>query len=81
MQPEASQGDAIALDDLFTIEELVAQYPKVLSINTMNWHLRHRDTNGLAAACVKGLRRKMLISKSRFERWLATQTEAGRAAA
>lgn len=81
MQTQEAQGEAIALDDLFTVEELVAQHPKVLSINTMNWHIRHRDKNGLADACVKGLRRKLLISKSRFERWLATQTEAGRVAA
>jgi hypothetical protein len=47
----------------------------------LKWHLYNRHKNGLDAACIKGLRRKILISKSRFERWLATQTEAGRAAA
>ena len=81
MQPQETRGEVIALDDLFTVEELVALHPKVLSVNTMNWHIRRRNKNGLAHACVKGLRRKLLISKSRFERWLATQTEEGRAAA
>lgn len=80
MQPQNTQSETIALDDLFTVDDLVAQYPKVLSINTMRWHLRHRAQNGLSVACVS-MRRKLLISKSRFERWLATQTEAGRAAA
>ena len=80
MQANQSQADAIALDDLYEPAELAAMFPKVLSTNTLKWHLFNRHKNGLDTACVKGLRRKILISKSRFERWLATQTEAGRAA-
>jgi len=73
--------NAISLNDLLTVEELAAKYPKILSIHTLRWQLRYRGTNGLAMACVRGLGRKLLISESRFENWLATQTDARRAAA
>lgn len=75
------EAAAIALDDLFSAEELIDLYPKVLTANTLKWHLHNRHKNGLAAACVTGLRRHILISKSRFERWLATQTDAARGVA
>jgi hypothetical protein len=67
--------DAIALNDLYPLNELVTLYPKVLTINSLRWHLRHRHKNGLDAACISSLRRDLPISKSRFERWLATQTD------
>lgn len=70
---------AIELRDLRDIEALAAESSDVLSVSTLRWQLRHRDTNGLAAACVR-VGKRLLISKSRYERWLATQTEAGRAA-
>lgn len=66
------QNDAIALDDLFSVEDLAAQHSRILTVQSLRWQLRHRHTNGLDSACVT-LRRKLLISKSRFERWLATQ--------
>lgn len=78
--PDQLAASAIALDDLFTPAELVAKYPNTLTINTLKWHLHNRSSNGLNFAVVKGLRRGLLISKSRFEQWLATRTEAGRAA-
>lgn len=65
----------LELDDLFTAEELAAKYPRVLSVNTLRWQLRNRRSNGLDRACVS-LRRKLLISKSRFEEWLAAQVES-----
>lgn len=71
---------AIELRDLRDIEALAAERPDVLSVSTLRWQLRHRDTNGLAAACVR-IGKRLLISKSRYEHWLATRTEAGRAAA
>ncbi len=80
MQNHAPIGDAIKLDDLRDIEALAAENPKTLTVSTLRWQLRHRDTNGLAAACVR-VGKRLLISKSRYEYWLATQTEAGRAAA
>lgn len=75
------QSDTIAIDDLFTVEELAAAYPKVLTVATLRWHIYNRKKTGFDVACVKGLGRKLLISKSRFERWLASQTESRRAAA
>lgn len=80
MQTTAPHGDAIKLDDLRDIEALAAENPKTLTVSTLRWQLRHRDTNGLAAACVR-VGKRLLISKSRYEYWLATQTEAGGAAA
>lgn len=72
--------EAIELRDLRDVEALAAERPDVLSVSTLRWQLRHRDTNGLAAACVQ-IGKRLLISKSRYERWLATQTEAVRGAA
>lgn len=72
--------DAFELSDLRTVEALAAERPDVLSVSTLRWQLRHRDANGLAAACVQ-IGKRLLISKPRYERWLATQTEAARAAA
>ena len=80
MQTTAPLGDAIKLDDLRDIEALAAENPKTLTVATLRWQLRHRDTNGLAAACVR-IGKRLLISKSRYEHWLATQTESVRAAA
>lgn len=68
---------AIALDDLDTVEGMAARYPRLLTVPTLRWQLRHRDTNGLAPACV-AVGRKLLISRTRYEAWLATR--AGRAA-
>lgn len=80
MQTTTPQEATVELRDLRDIEALAAERPDVLSVSTLRWQLRHRDTNGLAAACVR-VGKRLLISKSRYERWLATQTEAGRAAA
>ena len=62
--------DCLALDDLYSIDKLVATYPDLLTVTSLRWQLRHRTTNGLAHACVH-LGKKLLISKSRYERWLA----------
>lgn len=72
MQPHQSTTDAVHLADLNTIDGLVAAHPALLSTATLRWQLRHRDTNGLAPACVR-LGKKLLISKSRYETWLATR--------
>lgn len=75
MQTTQASTDAIALDDLRDIETLAAENPKTLTVSTLRWQLRHRDTNGLAAACVR-VGKRLLISKPRYEQWLATRTEA-----
>lgn len=74
---ETAPTGAIALDDLDTVEGMAARYPRLLTVPTLRWQLRHRDTNGLAAACVP-VGKKLLISRTRYEAWLATR--AGRAA-
>jgi hypothetical protein len=73
--PEPAPTGAIALDDLDTVEGLAASFPRLLSVPTLRWQLRHRDTNGLAVACVP-VGKKLLISRSRYETWLATRAGA-----
>jgi hypothetical protein len=58
------------LDDWHPIPALVAAYPDKLSEASLRWYLRHRDANGLAPA-VRRLGHRLLISKTRFEAWLA----------
>lgn len=72
MQDPTTTPNAIALDDLYPIEALAAAFPKLLSVPTLRWQLRHRDENGLAQACVP-VGKKLLISRSRYEAWLATR--------
>lgn len=38
----------------------------------LKWQLRHRHENGLALACMK-VGKRMLISRTRYESWLAAQ--------
>lgn len=64
--------DEIALDDLHSLEELARHYPAITPLSTLRWQLRHRDTNGLACCCIKQ-GKKLLIIKSRYERWLASR--------
>lgn len=68
----------IDLNDLYTVQQLAQQYPGILSVPTLRWQLRWRDANGLAKACVK-MGKKLLISKSRYQAWLAQSAEAGAA--
>jgi hypothetical protein len=65
----------IPLEDLFTIEKLVAAYPGVVTADMLRWQLRHRETNGLATACVR-MGKRLMIVKSRYEGWLASRAGA-----
>ena len=65
-----AQDNSIRLDDLATAEGLAGEYPNLLTVPTLRWQLRHRDSNGLASACVR-VGKKLLISRSRYESWLA----------
>lgn len=71
---------SIPLNDLRSVEALAAEHPEVLTVDGLRWQLRHRSENGLATCCV-AIGKKLLISKSRYEGWLATQAGKGRAAA
>ncbi len=62
----------VRLDDLHSVEDLAAAFPQVLSVQTLRWQLRYRTVNGLDAACVRAGKR-LLISRSRYEEWLATR--------
>jgi hypothetical protein len=66
--------DTLQLEDLHSIQELAARFPEILSVPTLRWQLRHRQDNGLASACVS-VGKKLLISKSRYEQWLALRAE------
>lgn len=66
---------AIALDDLYRVEALAEAFPDKLSADSLRWQLRHRHENGLAPAVVK-LGKKLLISRSRYEQWLARRADA-----
>jgi hypothetical protein len=70
----------LPLDDLHTIEELASKYPRILTAYTLRWQLREREKNGLAPACVR-VGKKLLISKIRYEQWLATRAGRGASAA
>ena len=70
--PATADHEGFALDDLFSVEALVSAYPDKLTVATLRWQLRHRDTNGLASAVVT-LGKKLHLHKPRYERWLATR--------
>lgn len=74
---ETQAHTSMQLDDLHTVEELASKYPRILSTYTLRWQLRDRENNGLAPACVR-VGKKLLISKTRYEQWLAAR--AGNAA-
>lgn len=79
MSAEAQSNDDAKMQDLFSVPDLAKLFPDVLSVSTLRWQLRQRDTNGLAACTVK-VGKKLMIYKTRYERWLAGQTgRAGRA--
>lgn len=67
--------NTIDLEDLRSVEELAAEHPRILSVSTLRNQLRQRQRNGLAACCVP-VGRKLLISKSRYTKWLTSLAEA-----
>lgn len=69
---ESANTTAIQLNDLKTIEGLVEENPEVLTVPLLRWQLRHRQENGLSTCCVRAGKR-ILISKTRYETWLASQ--------
>ncbi len=69
-------NESMPLDDLHSVEDLAAKYPHILSVPTLRWQLRSRDRNGLANCCVQ-LGKRLLISQSRYETWLASQAGRG----
>lgn len=74
MSVEHQQNSALPLSELRTIEDLAAENPKILSVPVLRWQMRHRDTNGLAACCVR-VGRRVLIHLPGYERWLGSNRE------
>ena len=70
-QPQ--QNHPLEVADLYTIDGLVAQNPNVLTKAMLRWQLRHRQETGLSSCCVRG-GKNILISKTRYESWLSSQT-------
>lgn len=64
--------EPMPLEDLYSVPDFAKLNPSILSVPTLRWQLRQRDENGLAVCCVH-IGKKLLISKSRYERWLATR--------
>ena len=69
---KTKQNHPLEVADLYTIDGLVAQNPAALSVPMLRWQLRHRQETGLSSCCVRG-GKHILISKSRYESWLASQ--------
>ena len=69
---QTQTNQPVEVSDLYTIDGLVAQNPEALNVPMLRWQLRHRQENGLASCCVRG-GKHILISKSRYESWLASQ--------
>jgi hypothetical protein len=79
-QRNPEHGEAISLEDLYTVQDLAAAYPKILTEAALRWQLRFRDTNGLERACVR-VGKKLLVHRPRYEHWLATGAKANPGAA
>jgi hypothetical protein len=71
----SSATRAAVLNDLATLEGLVEESQGVLSMSMLRWQLRHRQENGLSAACVR-VGKRILISRSRYDAWLTSQIGA-----
>lgn len=71
-ETQTKQHQPLEVSDLFTIDGLVAQNPEALTVPMLRWQLRHRHETGLSSCCVRG-GKHILISKSRYESWLASQ--------
>lgn len=73
------ETNQIDLNDLFSLQDLVARHPRVLSVATLRHQLRSRDTNGLARAVVQ-IGKRLFVSESRYQRWISETAENREAA-
>lgn len=69
---KGSAAEVPALDDWFPLPAFAEKHPTICSIPVLRWQLRHREENGLASAVTKS-GRQLLISESRYAKWLASQ--------
>jgi len=68
-------ANQIELLDLFTVEQMAARWPKILSQMTLRYQLRNREKNGLSMAVVR-IGKRVLISEKRYQQWLAENADA-----
>ena len=69
------EASPIGLDDIVSVEELVARHPGILTRTGLKWQIRHRHENGLAPAVVT-MGKRLLLSRSRYEAWLGKRAGA-----
>jgi hypothetical protein len=55
--------------ELFTIAQLIARHPHLLSDHRMAWAVRFREKNGLGAAIFKSPCGELLIHEPKFLEW------------
>lgn len=48
MQQTDTIDQSIPLDDLYSVEDLAARHPNVLTVQALRWQLRSREQNVLA---------------------------------
>ena len=55
--------------ELFTKAKLVERHPTLLSLNRLDWALRHRASNGLSGAVFESRSGELLVHESQFLQW------------
>jgi hypothetical protein len=55
--------------ELFMKAKLVERHPNLLSLNRLDWALRHRASNGLAGAVYESRSGELLDHESQFLQW------------
>jgi hypothetical protein len=66
----------ITLEEVFTPEELLKQYPSKFTEPQLTWMLRNRKHNGLEASGAVSMRdRKFYFHKPTFANWLMPQKQ------
>ena len=66
-QPEIND-----LDELFTVDGLIKEYPDKFTNSQIRWALRYREENGLSDAVVK-FGKRIYLHRPSFIRWLSRQ--------
>lgn len=59
--------------DLMTVKQTVENYA-IFSEGALQWHLFHREQNGLNKAVVK-IGRRIFLDRDRFEEWIESKRE------
>ena len=67
--------ETIDLNDLYTVPELAARHPRILSESLLRYQLRDRASTGLSRCCVK-IGKKVFIAEHLYQTWLAEQVIA-----